>query len=217
MIRKMSIVMLVISVSMIFSSFTEIESNSPGQDIKKYAVKSGIVVYKSVVMGMNQQQTLYFDNYGAKEATESKSELFGMKTHTLNFIKDGYSYSVDFVNKTATKMKIDNELINQINYNELSEEIMREMKITKLGKEIVLGKECDKMSMNWTEMNMKGFVWVWKGISLKSEITAMGMKTLMEAVSIETDVVVPASKFEVPAGFQVTEQSMPSGFPDIDE
>jgi curli biogenesis system outer membrane secretion channel CsgG len=45
----------------------------------KYAIKSGIVEYKTQMMGMDMKQTLAFDDYGKKEATDMEMNLIGEK------------------------------------------------------------------------------------------------------------------------------------------
>lgn len=49
----------------------------------KYAIKSGIVEYKTNMMGMDMKQVLTFDNYGKEEVTEMIAEMMGVKIHTI--------------------------------------------------------------------------------------------------------------------------------------
>src|SRR5665647_3513189 len=49
----------------------------------KYAIKSGIVEYKTQMMGMDMKQLLTFDDYGKIEMTEVIMEMTGMKTHAV--------------------------------------------------------------------------------------------------------------------------------------
>jgi hypothetical protein len=49
--------------------------------IKKYDIKSGIVTFESIGLGMTSKVVLYFDDYGAKEAEEKY-----LYNSLLNFI-----------------------------------------------------------------------------------------------------------------------------------
>src|SRR5271157_975135 len=76
-----------------------------------YKLKSGIVTMISETMGMKQTITMYFDDYGNKRSNETNGEidmgaLGKTEMHSLSFTKDGYSYNIDLVKKTGTKVKI---------------------------------------------------------------------------------------------------------------
>lgn len=170
----------------------------------KYSLKSGIVEMKSQVMGMEQKQVLFFDEYGAKECIEVTASMFGQKIHNLNINKDGYAYSVDMVKKTGTKIKIPTDAA--INFNDLGKGIAKDMNIKKVGTETVLGKTCDKYTIDYKKQQMKGYYLVWNGIALKTELTMMGMKTVVEVTKINENASIPADKFEIPKGIKI--QSM---------
>ena len=76
-----------------------------------------------------------------------------------------------------------------------------------VGTENILGKECEIYEVS----GMK--IWMWNGISLKSQMSMMGNYT-MEAVSLDVDKSIPASKFQPPANTKIVEQDMemPFGF-----
>lgn len=176
------------------------------EGVKRYQIKSGIVELKTTVMNMTSTLTRYFDNYGEIEATETKAKIMGMETHKISIMKDGYMYDIDMIAKTGTKIKI-SELKNMnINFNDL-EKLTKDVEINKLGTEEFLGKTCDKFSVVYKNMQMKGTYLVWKGIDVKSEIEAMGMKTKTEATKIE-EKAVPAEKFEIPADVKITETNL---------
>jgi len=170
----------------------------------KYSLKSGIVEMKSQVMGMEQKQVLFFDEYGAKECIEVTASMFGQKIHNLNINKDGYAYSVDMVKKTGTKIKIPTDAA--INFNDLGKGIAKDMNIKKVGTETALGKTCDKYTIDYKKQQMKGYYLVWNGIALKTELTMMGMKTVVEVTKINENASIPADKFEIPKGIKI--QSM---------
>ena len=171
---------------------------------KRYEFKSGIITMKSTVMGMTQTMIRYFTEYGEKESIEMQYEMTGMKFHTLSITQDGYYYNINLVNNEGTKMKIPDEDAMNINFND-TEKLSKELNLKKEGTEEFLGKTCDKYTMNYEKMKMKGTYWVWKGISMKTEIETAGMKTVMEATKIEVDVDIPSEKVEIPTNIKFKE------------
>ena len=173
----------------------------------RYKMKSGMLEQTLTTMMMTQHVTIYFDDYGNKQSKETKSDM-GMDN--LSITKDGFVYDIDLIKKIGKKIKIPSTGdVKNINYSQLSEDMMKQMKITKLGTEDVLGKTCDKYSIDDAAMKMKVTNWVWNGIPLKSEseMTAMGMgiKTTIITTKIDENAAVPADKFEIPAGIKLTD------------
>jgi hypothetical protein len=171
----------------------------------KYGVKSGIIEYSTKMMGMDMTQTLYFDDYGALEATEMEMDMMGTKTHTVNITKEGYVYSLDLITKTGTRQMIFNKEAN-IDFKNLSKEMEKKMNLKKIGKEDFAGKTCEKYSIDYTDLSMKGYYLVWEGIALKTDVDMGSMKMEMIAKNVQENVNIPAAKFEIPADFQITEQ-----------
>jgi hypothetical protein len=171
----------------------------------KYAIKSGIVQYKTEMMGMEVMQTLTFDDYGKKEATDVEMEMMGVKLHTVNLTKDGFIYNLDMVKKTGTKSPEINMANASIDFENLTEEMVKEMELKKLGTEEFLGKTCEKMSIDNKKMGMKGTFLVYKGVALKSETDMGSMKMNLLAEKFEENPTIPAEKFEVPADIKITE------------
>ncbi len=171
----------------------------------KYAIKSGIVQYKTEMMGMEVMQTLTFDDYGKKEATDVEMEMMGVKIHTVNLTKDGFIYNLDMVKKTGTKSPEVNLANASIDFENLTEEMVKEMELKKLGTEEFLGKTCEKMSIDNKKMGMKGTFLVYKGVALKSETDLGSMKMNLLAEKFEENPAIPAAKFEVPADIKIIE------------
>ena len=171
----------------------------------KYAIKSGIVQYKTEMMGMEVMQTLTFDDYGKKEATDVEMEMMGVKLHTVNLTKDGFIYNLDMVKNTGTKSPEINMANASIDFENLTEEMVKEMELKKLGTEEFLGKTCEKMSIDNKKMGMKGTFLVYKGVALKSETDLGSMKMNLLAEKFEENPTIPAEKFEVPADIKITE------------
>jgi hypothetical protein len=164
----------------------------------KFAIKSGIVEYKTQVMGMEAKMITYFDDYGGKEASETIMEMMGMKVRSNTITKDGWIYSFEADKKTGTKTPVSLNKGN-IDFENLTEEIMKEMKIEKVGNEDANGKPCIKYSIQNDALQMNGFFWVWKGIAMKTDVSLSTMKMVMDAVSVDENADVPAEKFEIPS------------------
>jgi len=168
----------------------------------KYAIKSGIVEYKTRMMGMDMKQTLTFDDYGQKEATDVEADMMGVKIHTVTITKDGFIYTLDMEKKTGTKISGKSP---DIDFENLSEEMVKDMNLKKEGTEEYLGKTCEKMSIDYTKMKMKGTFLVYKGVALKSETDMGTMKVNLIGEKFEENPSIPASKFEIPADTKIIE------------
>jgi hypothetical protein len=164
----------------------------------KYGIRSGIVEYKTTVMGMDANQTLFFDDYGAKEATQVEMDMMGMKIRTYTLTKDGTVYNFDPDKKTGTKSTLSAQS-GTVDFENISQEVQKEMKLKKVGEENFLGKTCDKFTIDYEKMKMTGDYLVWKGIALKTNVDMGSMKIALYALKVEENVVIPAEKFEIPA------------------
>ncbi len=205
----------VVVICLIISSCNNSESTSADKkDVKaateakkdipkgRYALKSAIVEMKTEVMGFAQKHVLMFDNYGSTERTDITGNILGQKSHNININKDGYVYSIDMIRKTGSKMKIPTKS-GEIDFENLGAEIAKEMNIKKVGTETFLGKSCDKYTIDDKKLKMKGSYLVWKGISLKTDMTVMGMKSVIVATKIDENPTITNDKFEVPAGIKM--------------
>jgi len=177
----------------------------------KYQLKSGIITMVSETMGMKQNVTTYFDDYGLKECIETKGVMnMGtagiMEIHSLSFVKDTYYYTIDLISKTGTRTKISSSKNkNDINFNNLSKEQMKEMKITKEGTETILNRICEKYCMNDSTLHLKSTYYVWKGFPLKSVIDLNGIKAIISTTEILENCTIPEDKFEIPANIKISE------------
>ncbi len=171
----------------------------------KYAIKSGIVEYKSQMMGMDMKQTLTFDDYGKKEIQDIEMEMMGTKIHTVTLNKDGFMYSLDLVKKTGTKTTASPGASQNIDFENLSEQMVKDMNLKKEGTEEFLGKTCEKMSVDYKKMQMKGNFLVYKGIALKINTDMGSMKMDLVGDKFIENPEIPAEKFEIPADVKITE------------
>ena len=175
--------------------------------VNMYEVKSGIVTMEMDMMGRKIVQEIYFDDYGAKQATIM--EFQGKKMRAIDV--KGENVMIDDENKTATKMPAMGMTNEKINFLDKSEKNIRKNKIKELGTEIVAGKECTKYSVAVFVMGqvLKQTVWVYKGITLKSSISTDFGEMVQIATNLVEDVEIPAETFEMPEGIKIQQMSQP--------
>ncbi len=183
------------------------EINPTNTIVKKerYGIKSGIVEYNTQVMGMDVKQTMTFDNYGKLDIQEVEMEMMGTKIHTVTLTRDGYIYNLDMVKKTGTKSIVPSMNNANIDFENLTEELITEMDLKKLGTEEFLGKTCEKMSIDYKKGGMKGTYLVYKGVALMVDTDMGSMKMTLVAEKFIENPEIPASKFEIPSDFTITE------------
>lgn len=191
----------------IITVFTVVQSQAQ-KSLQRYAVKNATIIYKH--SGMTEgEEKVYIADYGKKEAryTELTVSAFGFETTTRELelhLGDEY-YSIDLNEKTGTKtiFSDDFELSKKEvkEYEELGKEMMETMGFEKTGTGTILGKKCDI----WEGMGTKS--WIWKNIPLKTEISMMG-KSVIEAVKLDINAGVPASKFKIPDGISFEDIEM---------
>ena len=175
--------------------------------VNLYEVKSGIVTMEMEMMGRKIVQEIYFDDYGAKQATIM--EFQGKKMRAIDV--KGENVMIDDENKTATKMPAMGMTNEKINFLDKSEKNIRKNKIKEIGTEVVAGKECTKYTVAVFVMGqvLKQTVWVYKGITLKSSISTDFGEMVQVATKLVEDVEIPAETFEIPEGIKVQQMSQP--------
>lgn len=200
------------------------ESGGSAQSIfnstpKRYELQSGIVTYEPMVMmGIKSASTLYFDDYGRKEARETvtDAEMMGMKSHEKKVdITDGnymISYEVekivngrDETSKVATKTdmrKAQQMAMKMVKAFDV-EQMKRDFDYREEGTEVVAGVTGTKYSVSFNKESKDERVYgvLYKKISISTQMGGISIK----AEKIEENVPVPASKFEVPAGYTIKE------------
>ncbi|ABL64122.1 hypothetical protein [Chlorobium phaeobacteroides] len=189
---------------------------------KRYELKSGIVYYEPTeLMGSKSVETLYFDDYGRREARETISDanVMGMKMHSHKMqITDGdyvISYEIensvngkDEASKEATRtdMKEFREMAIMMGQTFDPEEMKRNFDYREEGVEEVAGVNGTKysISLNKEKPGERVYGVLYKKISVKSTFGTIVIK----AKKIEENVAVPASKFEVPAGYTIKDVNL---------
>ncbi len=178
------------------------------QEFKRYAFKSGKVVYKSSG-SMTGTETMYFDNYGMIEVKNTKASLnmMGIKqvTDTKVIMDAEWIYTLN--NNSGEATKIENPLYSMFpgggDLEKASEDMMISMGGVKTGTETLLGKKCDI----WKIEKLMSTIWIWKTIPLKTEVKMMGMNITNVATSVEVDIEVSPNEFKIPDGVEFKEMN----------
>jgi hypothetical protein len=189
-------------------------SSAEGEVKHKFEVKSGIIEMKNSMM-TGMEMTMYFDDYGEKQAMVTKMEMMGTKREQVQITADGFIISYDATEKTGTKMKAPKgsgagSMGSTPNFSGLSDEEKKQYKYAEIEGKTVAGKEGKGVSMEI--MGMKVKAWTWKGLPLFVEMSGSEGKGLtMEATKIDTDVAIPADRFVVPADVKISDASGSAG------
>ena len=184
-------------------------------------VASGLVEYELSTEGMGTTmtgtRTEWWADHGRKVATLEKSttktEIFGQKSterkEELTIVDGDTVYTIDLLKKTGTKgnlaelKKLGAAFANRMGGADDPKQFVEKNGGKWLPAETFLGRKCDVVEM----MGVKA--WTYKGVTLKTEGSMMGITTRQVAKSFEEDVQVPAAKFQVPAGITIEAQQVP--------
>ena len=199
-------------ISMIMAAV--IISAASGQE-KRYGIESAIVKKTSVVKAQGMEQTLssvqYFADYGGKESTEVTMNVMGQTFTIFSLMKDGYMYSANLSMGQGTKINLAAmEDYSVVNFLALTDEVRQKYQIQANGVEQVLEKPCNRYEMSYTAQgqSIRGTVWVWQGLTLKSRINAAGNTVEEEATEIQEGAAIAGDKFELPEGINFMEMNL---------
>ncbi len=186
----------------------DVASKDPA-DYKRYAFNSAIVEYK--LEGSDEgTKTLYIDMGGYKFAEYEVIKERKADKETTVILIGSDMISIDIESKSAVKMHNPAAYL-LANPNRDWEETGRAMLIKMgyeiIGQETISGKKCDI----WKQGKQR--IWVWNGLTLKSEIG----KNTETATKIQVDINVPESVFEVPADFEYEVIGARDMFPELSE
>jgi len=187
---------------------------------KKFGVKSGKIIMK-LDGNAKGTKTIYFDDYGDKYYEEEKSvteiNMFGVtdksETDEVLIMNKNQFWNIDRIkgeNYTGTLMgyqmgKDYSQGLTEADQKQLVDNIINSMGGQRLGEEDVLGYQCEKINVMGINM------WLYKGITLKTEGNIMGVVTKETATSFDENISIPASKFEAPEGLEFTETNISGG------
>ncbi len=169
-----------------------------------FGIKSGIVEMTTDFMG-DQKQTLYFDDYGRKQAlyTTTTVTMFGMTqtSHSVSINADGKSTEIDVEKKTATRRSAAPPASSLPDVAQLTEKMKKDYKLEPLPEREILGRKCQGFGMVVMGMPIKG--WTWKGLPMLTMTRVGNGMVTVKVVSLQEDVAVPAEKFAVPSDLPV--------------
>ena len=176
---------------------------------KLYEVKSGKITMEMDMMGQTMVQEVYFDDYGAKQATVMNMQ--GQKTRQIT--QDGSNIMIDDAAKTATKMPAMGMMgggRSEINWSNLDEKTIKKNKIQEAGEETIAGKTCKvyKYKVMMMGQAVSATACVYKGIVLKSSTSTDFGEMGQKATKIEENITIDPSMFTIPEGVKVQEMDM---------
>lgn len=169
---------------------------------KRYGVKSGIIEY-TLSGSQEGTKTLYFDDWGMKQAEYTRSVLsiggFSKSINIVNIIDGEYQYVINMDQRSGTRtrnpiIKAIEDLKDQKGFNEFGEQMLLSMGGNKIGRDEILGKECEVYAIGNTGTKL----WVWEWITLKEETNSGGLNRILAATKINIGGSVPSSKFALP-------------------
>jgi len=191
---KSKVIILTCALFLLAASFVQ------GQEYRKYPFKSGKVEYK-LEGNTKGTEVIYWDDYGMKEVNieQSESKMFGQTTISNSTTLTLGSYVYEWNDEDERVYQTSNPIAESWEEGNYDDEDVEDFSIQtiealgfeKIGTESVLGKKCDVYKG-------LGKIWVWKGLSLKTEVKVLGTKSIITATNISTNVRVPSSVFELP-------------------
>lgn len=193
---KTSIFLLIVVFSTVLNS-----AFCQRDDPKPYGLKSGIIDYRfsGTQEGVG---TLYFDDHGLKanmylDIVEGDKHKKG---YTLTLNKDQYIYDPD---QSGEGFKMKNPFFSNLDEERDTETFLKKfygnMGLEKTGKIIFLDRECDLWKGN------EGEAFIWKGILLKLDSYIYGNVIHQEATSIQINIQIDPSLFNIPEGIEFME------------
>ncbi|MEI8134669.1 MAG: hypothetical protein WCH46_06265 [bacterium] len=176
----------------------------------RYPIQTAIIHGENEAMGVKKKSTKYIDNFGMRIRDETVSSNFvggiEMRVRHVNLIKDGWIYSYDPDQKTGTKMRF--SVPSGLDFKNMPDPVLKQMGITRVGTETILGKECViyEYSSNKNNMGMLGKAWIFWGLEpMKLDLAMNKVSIKSHVISIEENVKLDPSLFDVPSDVKLQE------------
>ena len=168
----------------------------------RYEFEKAVITTKTEMMGNPMITTYYISDYGKQEASEFKMDMSAMGGNVMNMRSvtqaDG---AVQFDINAKEGRKID----GQVNFLNLTPEVLKKHKIKEKGEEIINGRPCKKYEVNTEQMGMSvsSTVWIWKGFPVKTVVDGgmFQIETVMD--TFDENGTIPEGIFEVPADVKI--------------
>jgi hypothetical protein len=164
---------------------------------KRYGIKSGIITYKTSMMGMETSKTVYFKDYGAIETNLVDGGMMGMTGKSHQVQKDGFIYMYQEGQKEGMKIKIADSIATEQSNLFTEESIVKKEGGKKTGTEKILEKECSVYEITKDGINSK--IWIWNKIPLKMTVSQQGMEVVMIATELKETSDFPKGIFDLPS------------------
>lgn len=174
----------------------------PHFDQKKYEVKSGLIVFETLMrtrsVNIKYKTIVYFDFFGMVERRDTYENGKLQETFLSNG-KD--NYNISHTSKVAVRTgNAYKGTESKFGWNEITDEEIATGKITKDPPMIIAGKKCKVYSVK-TGVATATFAG-WKGIILMNKVESEGGISLTKAQTLKIVPVNPVI-FQVPAGYKV--------------
>lgn len=178
-----------------------------------YNEKSGKVVYQYEMNGEKTDFTLIFDDFGKRQIMDITSNENGEKTRVRTILTPTQMFMVNYADNMVIILPVtgdDNSMSMApgadmgIDVDALVDNATN-TGATQISSETLLGKACKVYEHK--EGDYKGKYWIHKDYLVKAEFISEGVHTYMEAKELKLGVAIPASEFEIPKGFTVTDMA----------
>jgi len=198
------------------SSNNSEHGSSASDASERYGLESAIVTSKitNSMMAGDIFTILYFDDHGEKEMTKTSTKMSIMgqniESVTISLNKEGWVYTWEEGKTSGNKIQLKDMLDpSKMDYEKMSEEMRKEFGVKKIGSEMIMNKKCDKYEMSKQGMG-SGYFWLWKNISMKTDMTISGMKMNIDVTELNENPNLEKAQFEIPSDVTFTEMSMPA-------
>lgn len=203
---------MIFSLTLGLLSFTAFRAKAQ-EHMKRYNVASGKITYNINSPQGTGTKTLIFDNYGRRESVHEIVQKNGKTVKDqLTLLNNGKAYSVDLLHnkgmdmsgRTGMAMKMmaaggGNDAVAT------GKKMLKSMGGRMIGHQSFLGKDCEKWELGAMG---KTSMLIWKGLTLKTETSIMGIKTSQVASSVQTGLTFADADFRPPAGVKMENSVM---------
>jgi hypothetical protein len=176
-----------------------VERRSPP---RRYAVESAIIEYE-VTGSVEGRETLYFDRWGMREVTVSRTRLSGLQgsppEHRLLLFDGQWAYTLDLDRGAGTRTK--SPLAGDLGGTgavRSAEYVLRQLGGKVIAREEVAGLACEV----WEVPALNAKLWLRDSLTLKVA-PASGSGVTKTALAVEEGVRIPDEKFELPEGIEL--------------
>jgi hypothetical protein len=178
--------------------------NLSAQVKKKMLLPFKTVVIEYVYEGSTSgRENVYMDNYGLLQCKmiQTKTKVFGQTSEEayIEVSKDFYIHKWDPKTRLGSKIKntLAEDLMNDPDFDpeDFGKRSMESLGFEMIGTETIAGKPCEV----WEGLGGSSKIWIWRGLTLKTEMKMLGMKNTSTANVIKVDEGVPSGKFDIPS------------------